>query len=153
MLVRGLTDVQLYACAKAAEVNLFNVRRQGRGFRFQLHRAGPGSPWGRLAFSRKADGERRGCGGVCWHGHRSFMRAVYHVNPEAVIITAMIRYEGRDDFERRHTATYFRMVGPQADLEYYGGLCKCTEEPEGVHYGVADAGSGYGLMGESERIR
>jgi len=126
MIIRKVTESQLDLAADAARVVL-TTKPKGRGFQVKVERRHLG-PWQRLGFQRRADGERRRCNGVCWHGFREFMRQVYALAPDAVFVTAMIRYDGSEDFEAKHGETYHVQVGSQqADPAYYGELCECSE--------------------------
>lgn len=54
---------------------------------------------------RSASGRRVGVG-ACWHAHRAFMVWLFqHIDPDAVISTALAKYEGWDDFRRKYLGT------------------------------------------------
>lgn len=44
-------------------------------------------------------------GAVCWHGHRDFLRALFHLAPNATVKTAVAVYRGADNFEATYRAT------------------------------------------------
>jgi hypothetical protein len=143
MLVRHVNVDSLYRAANTSSVRLYNIRPEGRGFRFQLRTDGTRT-WRRRGFSRRpSDGERRWTGGaVCWHGHRAFMRAVYQLEPEAIIATSMARYTSARQFEATHESTGNRMVGSQADPVSFAELCDCpdADSPRRFHAEIYTGG-------------
>lgn len=48
---------------------------------------------------------------ACWHAHRDVLSAVFALNPDTKVYTAMARYIGRDGFEREYPATAYRNIG------------------------------------------
>lgn len=49
-----------------------------------------------------------------WEAHRDVMRALFRLDPDAVIRTALATYRGADDFERQYERTGNKNVGSQA---------------------------------------
>jgi hypothetical protein len=129
MIARRITFEQLRQAAVAVglRVDAQPENRPGTSWRFTLRTTS--RHYGRRGFSRRrSDGERRRVGGaVCWHGHRDFMRRLFDLAPDAVIISSFIRYDGAADFERKHLSTYDRNVGSQIDPVCYGDLCDCED--------------------------
>jgi len=64
------------------------LRPAGRGDEGRLHRRG------------------RRVNACDWEVHRDVMRALFGVNPNAIVVTGMSTYRGREDFEANHGATY-----------------------------------------------
>ena len=135
MLIRCNDLGTLERAAVQANVNLYNLRpnTRGRGWRFQLHaNRDPETGkvmWGRRGFSRNKDGSRRrAIASVCWHGHRAFMLSVLNLEPKAVIVTALARYDGLEGFLANFPATYYREAGSVMDPVFYGQLCDCDPQ-------------------------
>ena len=63
---------------------------------------------------------------ACWHVHRDIMREIFDANPDAILVTAVVRYEGRDDFERKYRATGEQNIGSMAQPLYYINACDCN---------------------------
>ena len=77
--------------------------------------------------SSKETGGRRGVSGkrvhaACWHAHRDFMVALFGLNPDVEIKSAMATYKGKDDFEVKHHNTNFQNIGQG---QSYGSACDC----------------------------
>ena len=75
---------------------------------------------------RGTSGARRRIHAVCWHGHRDFFRALYALCPEAVIVTALARYEGAAHFERTFPATGATNLGSRAQPMPANRACDCA---------------------------
>ena len=100
----------------------------GKGFRFTIRTQGRPPKYGRRGFIRNKAGDRcRIPGAVCWHGHRDFMRRLFQLAPDAILISAMARYDGAGDFESRHGFTAYKQVGSQMDPVQFSELCDCPE--------------------------
>lgn len=129
MLVRQTTPEVIRQAARDAGVSLDNERPDGRGYRFVLRRDYGTTLYRRRAFHRRKDGKRAyATGGViCWHGHRAFMRRLFQLAPDAILISTMARYDGAGDFESRHGFTAYKEVGSMADSAQYSELCDCEE--------------------------
>ena len=136
MKIWGLDPNELREAAEKAEVRLYNLGEDGRGYGLTLKTHGPtsnGKPvkWGRVSQSvRNKDGSpRRVAGAVCWHGHREFMREVFKINPDARIKTALADYQGKDDFEETHRQTRGK-GGDYAGFRIlpYAQACDCEEK-------------------------
>ena len=87
-------------------------------------------PYQRVSsISRYGEEKPRRVAAVCWHGHRDFMRAVFDINPDARLKSALADYRGRDDFERHYQSTYSKWGNAYHDA--YGQSCTCANEPAG----------------------
>ncbi len=110
MQVRGLDQQQLEQAATDAGVQIVNFRKQGRGFAFTLGLQG--QLWQRRAARtmRGHKGPRR-MAHVCFHGHAAYMQRVFDVNPDAIVITKLMRYDGLADFQQWACETGQQQVG------------------------------------------
>lgn len=77
----------------------------------------------------KGKGARRGFSGrrltaACWHAHRDFMRALYAVNPKAVIKTAHADYYDSEHFESNYQATDINIGSIMNPLKF-SEACDC----------------------------
>ena len=83
----------------------------------------------RVADSR-GDGARASWSGrrtpsLCWHGFRDVIRAIFAVDPNATILTAMARYEGSEGFESTYPATAYKNIGSMMQPVTMPELCDC----------------------------
>ena len=120
MIAYNVTLGTLGRAADTAGVDLKNLRRQGNGFAFTL--ALTGERWRR----RGHDGRR--IASVCWHGHRTFMEAMFNLAPNARLKSMVVTYEGRTDFWANHDATGNRNVGSMMQPLAYRDACDCPLE-------------------------
>src|SRR3990167_6512206 len=145
MEIRGVSREDLYLAAEKANVLLRGSGQWNSPDRFVtskgLTRNGEpkwlvtlatvrdsagGVVYGRRGFYVNKDGKRcRVPGAVCWHVHRAFMRALFSLRPNAVIISAFARYNGSEHFEQTHEETAYRNVGSSDE---YGDLCDCGDD-------------------------
>ena len=125
MKLYGITEDQLIdAIAKVShdsyERNLTaNIVRHKTYLQWTLRvqdSRGPGA-------HRAASG-RRTCS-ACWHAHFDVMQAIFLLNPDAKIVTAMARYDGIEDFLAKYRATGDWQVGSRMQPASYGDLCEC----------------------------
>jgi hypothetical protein len=68
---------------------------------------------------------QRWTGAVCFHGHKAFMDGVFERNPDALIVTRMARYEGKEDFDRKWSGTGMESHGPAYQGTQYREACNC----------------------------
>lgn len=95
--------------------------------------------WGNLgdiAYNASAPGARRSATGrrlkaACWHAYRDVLAAVFDLNPEAKVYTAMAKYIGRDGFYVQYPKTAHTNIGSMAVPAYMPELCDCE------HYGIS----------------
>lgn len=134
MKVWGITPEQAREAAAAVGVSIHGdylgtgISRDGRGIRFRIgvdatqpRNANGDLPYQRISMNHYM--RQRRIAAVCWHGHRDYMRAVFDINPDARIQTALADYHGRDEFERTHADTYG--TGNDWNLSY-GQACRCN---------------------------
>lgn len=92
---------------------------------------------GRLSVSdSRGPGARRTWSGrrgpyVCWHAYRDVLRAIFALEPSAVIVTTMARYEGSEGFERTYPATADKNIGSMVRPAYMVEMCECSDEIRG----------------------
>lgn len=128
-----LTPEQLIGAAQYVGVRAIDIRKDGRAVRFTIKTSGPRPPFGRLSQIRRllASGEykqRVVPGAVCWHGHRAFYRAVFALDPDARIQTALADYRGVAAFEREHRTTGMKGGGYyNSSILPYQQACVCEE--------------------------
>lgn len=139
MRIKGLSIEQIKTCAdKAGWFRLDNVRRKGNFIAFVLRMAGPIANIGRLydkgevtahhhmiRYRKRGMNMERWTGAVCFHGHKAFMDEVFKLNPEALIVTTMARYEGKEDFDRKWVGTGMRPHGMGYMGLQYREFCDC----------------------------
>lgn len=96
----------------------------------------------RVRFTLALNGERyrrwnhrrdRKVGAVCWHGHRDFFRALFELNPRAVVDISgrfnsgdKIRYTS-ENFESVFESTGDRNIGSVYERCQYRDACDCEE--------------------------
>lgn len=129
--VNDLTDIcddlkiELYDVNDDGE----RVRGKFRGFRLLRFRIVPqtGSDifrkMNQQPFSNS--GKRRRVHAVCWHGHYAFMRTVLELDPTAVFVTGIDRWEGLRDFMERAWASADRNIGSIMYPDAYRDACNC----------------------------
>ena len=123
------TDTQIVDAAKLVSVNIYNLRdvNKSGSKRFQLHTNGVGSKYRRRSY--RGDVARTIPGAVCWHGHRDFMRALFVVEINGRVQTAMADYRGRRDFEDsyRDVLDYSNEYRGNGYVDSYTA-CVCEED-------------------------
>lgn len=80
----------------------------------------------RPTFSGKGTGRRR-VHAACYHAHGHFMRALFEMNPEGKIITAVARYVGVDGFNNYAASVAYKEMGSIMQPMQYRELCDCFE--------------------------
>jgi hypothetical protein len=85
-----------------------------------------------IAESSRVRGARRSWSGrrtnaACWHAYRDCMYAVFAIDPNAVIVTAMARYDGLAGFEKNYPETANHNIGSMVQHAYMPDLCECGE--------------------------
>jgi hypothetical protein len=127
------------------------VEERGKVIRFKLRaeQSGDGKRGGDCA-----PGARRSWSGTrtvsaCWHAHRDILRALFQAHPQAVIVTAMARYEGLAGFEDTYPDTAHKNIGSMMEPAYMPALCDCSEGPySGEPLGFLESVSGGSPMRE-----
>jgi hypothetical protein len=79
----------------------------------------------------RGQGARRSWSGrrgpwACWHVYRDVMIEVFDLNEDARITTGLEVYRGRDDFENKFEATYWKNAGSMMEPVAFGQLCECS---------------------------
>lgn len=127
----------LSTAAVLTQVELRNLRPDGRGIRFTLglkselfYRRGR-SIIERPPYTRTNRNHTRTVSAVCWHGHRDFMRRVYIFAPDTIFVTGIARWEDAAHFELNFEASGDRNIGSQVEPCAYRDACYC---PESVEY-------------------
>ncbi len=62
---------------------------------------------------------------ACWHAFRDYFREVFSRDPDAVVITALARYNGSEGFEREYPRTAYRNIGSEVRPAYMPDMCDC----------------------------
>ena len=83
-----------------------------------------------IGISSSGMGVRRSWSGrrmnaACWHAFRDCIRAILTEYPNAVVTTAMARYEGLSGFERVYPDTAYSNVGSLFSPVCMPDLCEC----------------------------
>jgi hypothetical protein len=65
---------------------------------------------------------------ACWHANRDFYRAIFEINPDARIRTALATYNGEANFEHTYRSTGVGYSGPFGyPIPHIEDLCNCDE--------------------------
>jgi hypothetical protein len=64
---------------------------------------------------------------LCWHGHRDVMRTIFDNYPDALLITALARYDGAESFADQFEATGNGNIGSIARPCKLRDACECNE--------------------------
>lgn len=122
----GVTIEEVQAAVRVASIayegNIVFKReaeKYGKAVRFTLTVKNSKKRGGRIS-----PNGRRVCA-ACWHLHRDVMKAVFAVNPDARIKTAMADYKGLDDFNATYPATGRVNIGSQMYPLYAKDACCC----------------------------
>ena len=129
MLVYNVNPQDLQEAAYRAGVVLTGQQQQrdgtpiksGRGLRFTLQLR-PDKRYQRRGFTG------RRISAVCWHGHYAFMAALFERVPNARLVSAAARYDGKEAFEAFADRTGDRNVGSQVRPLSYRDACDCEKE-------------------------
>lgn len=113
-----------------------DIRQPSRG-RFAGHesaaklllRPRTGSPDAELFRSGRHDGRR--IWAASWAGHYVFMRAVFTIDPDAIIHTSHAEYRGIGDFLAKAPGTAWRNVGSMIQPQSY----RDAEAPGHIYWG------------------
>lgn len=161
MLARGVTRMQLDSAAKAAGVQLNDVRAKGSGWLFTLRPepwTGKGKAGGQAKFYRKGfmaayrkNGEPNTVNALCWHGHRDFFRRLFTLAPASKVQTRATResvpggWYTADNFEREFGRTD-RNIGSMMHPMAFSEACWCREQGRedsgGVTFGTLTPDAG-----------
>ena len=133
LIIRGVTADQLRDAAAEVGVLLRYITPKGRGWQLTLkpdvQRRPSKHGYGRILpetrYQRRGVYKGQRIDAVCWHGHRDFMRAIFQMNPDAVIISSWARYNGSVDFEEKLQETGRRNLGSVVCPMYAQEACFC----------------------------
>ena len=62
---------------------------------------------------------------LCWHGHRDVMIKLFKTHPNALLVTALARYDGVTGFEREYPDTAYQNIGSIAQPLAFEDACRC----------------------------
>lgn len=139
MKIKGLTEQQIRACAEeAGAFRLDNVRKIGNFvfFTLRMRNCTPTRKAEReddhhpdMRYRKLGSNMERWTGAVCFHGHKEFMDAIFEMNPNAVIVTVVARYAGKEDYDRKWVGAGMRRnvatTGPAYHGTQYREMCNC----------------------------
>lgn len=123
MLVIGFDEQQIKQAAQDVGVQLLDLRAEGRTraglpkFRFRLALAG--ERWRRIGHTG------RRVAAVCWHGHKAFFTRLFALNPDGIVRTSMVEYNGQQEFDRKYAETGDRNIGSLYQPLLYKHACEC----------------------------
>ena len=110
MKIKGITENDLRAALNDASTELYadnlqfnrEPEREGNFLHFTLRVKNSHEPG-----AARASTSNRRLVAACWHAHRDVMRAIFRRAPDALLVTALARYEGTAGFEHEfpHTGT------------------------------------------------
>ena len=131
MRLRGVTEIQLNEIIERVNGHFetciyanFKPKR-GRFISFTLRLSNS-----RVHFHRLGQHDARRMVAVCWHGHHAVMAKLFSLYPYATLVSSCARYDGAQDFMRKHEATAWRNMGSQLVPTYYIQLCECNPRRE-----------------------
>ena len=128
MIVRGLSmDDIVRVVNSVPNVKLQHIFKVGKGFNVKLGVASTKNGEAFYRLSPSAMRPDKKVSALCWHGFRAVIREWYAVNPSAVIITAMARYDNFYSFAAKHSASGDRNVGSAMHPRRYRDACACKE--------------------------
>lgn len=133
MKIKGITEGQLRAAVAIASADYYDSNivfkrepdKQGNFLHFTITVVNTRNPGGARSASMFNRGRR--IAAACWHAHRDVMRAIFKIAPDALLITALARYEGTEGFEHEFPYTGTQNVGPPADPIARQECCECGD--------------------------
>ncbi len=121
MIVRNLTEgngsQSIQEAAKDVGVQLYHLRKEGTGFRFTLRLNG--KKYRRLSHTG------RKVAAVCWHGHYDFMAMLFKYEPDAILISMIERYDGKQAFHKLARQTGYQNIGNEVHPLMLKEACTC----------------------------
>lgn len=78
-----------------------------------------------LAPGQRRSGSGRRCNAVCWHGYRDVLIALFDINPEARVYTALSKYRGKAEFWQNFPATGDQNIGSMIAPLCIADACDC----------------------------
>lgn len=115
------------------EVDYLNPSRGG-GYTFAvkcypLTQAHP-NLYRRYSASGMVHGPDRRINALCWHGFRDFFTRLFDLEPQAVVVTSLARYEGREGFEHEYPKTAGTNIGSRMFPISITEACTCSHWTE-----------------------
>lgn len=135
LLAADYTKHCLLAAAASVGVDIRWGRCRGRSVSFRLAlirkvTLGPrgGKHWEVTNYQRTSRDwdHQRTVNAVCWHGHRDFMRVLFKLLPDLLLVTGLAHYHGKNGFEETFESTGYRNIGSQFAPMQYREACTCN---------------------------
>jgi len=129
MLIRNVTNPSNVGTAILRTSELWGDNITSRGINSELRRSGRYTVNVALrAHSSFGDGVRESASGrrgpwVCWHAHRDFYRALFEIEPSAVVRTGLGVTYTAANFETTFPDTYRKNAGSLYYPRAFGTLC------------------------------
>ncbi len=129
MKIKGISETDLRAALDSASAEFYagnlqfkrEPERSGNFLHFTITVDNTRNPGG----ARSSQGRR--IAAACWHAHRDFMRAIFKLAPDALLITALTRYEGSAGFEHEFPYTGTQNAGSMIAPRARQDCCECGE--------------------------
>lgn len=145
MEIRGLSLEQIEQAVETAslhyngnlEMSSYSdpLNKRGDAWRVRFGVKSARRPGSRVSNNPYMDKPKR-IASACWHAHRDIFRAIFDINPDARIKTALAEYHGSDDFEDKFPATaYGNGHALAAPISNIGDACNC-DEGDYPHYAI-----------------
>lgn len=113
---------QTYAGNLTADRNARSLYADGSGVRTRVMVRSSREPGARRSW------EGRRLAAACWHAYRDALLAVFSADPDAVVVTAMARYEGLTGFLATYPGTAHKNVGSMMQPAFMPELCDCHDD-------------------------
>jgi hypothetical protein len=113
MRIKGITESELRTIVEGVSDRLYegNIKfkrepeQVGNFLHFTLTVVNSADAGGRISHSG------RRVAALCWHGHRDVMLDIFAAHPDALLVTALARYDGQNDFHDKFPATGRMNIG------------------------------------------
>jgi len=130
MKIKGITEPQLRRAVRNTGIEFYDnnlqfnrePERQGNWLHFTIRVKNSHEPGSGRGFHNN-----RRLVSACWHAHRDVMRAIFKTAPDALLITALARYEGSDGFEHEFPMTGTQNCGSMMDPRQRQEMCECSQ--------------------------
>ncbi len=127
MKIKGISETNLRVALANASTEFYagnlqfkrEPERIGNFLHFTITVVNTRNPGG----ARSSQGRR--IAAACWHAHRDFMRAIFKLAPDALLITALARYEGSEGFEHEFPYTGTQNAGSIMVPRARQDCCEC----------------------------
>jgi len=130
MKIKGISEAGLRAALAEASAKLYadnlqfnrEPEKKGNFLHFTLrvkdcHKIG----------AARASTSNRRLVAACWHAHRDVMRAIFRRTPDALLVTALARYEGAAGFEHEFPYTGQQNAGSMMQPRARQDCCECPQ--------------------------